>query len=140
MKLELSCYQKIWRLKILVHLALLLGEKEPQWLYRYTNENYKSVTKQASKLLRQARGPNYMKNLKICRLDVSANLQFDDPDIADKYIRVLKKGRLISCHRVDCFRKDEKKVRDWKETNRHSYKQLCKSAAFLPMIRLLSWR
>lgn len=73
------------------------------------------------------------------RADYTQNHCFSDEKLAETWLRILKKSRVLPHYRVEMFREGEGKTRDVRETNRHSYKQSCKSASFLPMTRRLSW-
>ena len=55
---------------------------------------------------------------------------FEDSDLAESYLRILKKGLLLPHYHLEWFRKNERKAKDIKAANTHSYKQACQSAAF----------
>jgi hypothetical protein len=63
-------------------------------------------------------------------VDVTANLVFDDASSVQRYLRILKKGLLLSHYRLMWFHPDDGKAKDAREANRCSYRQGCKSATF----------
>ena len=84
----------------------------------------------ANSILEQIQCPCRLEAMKLYRVDVTANIIFDDADLVSEYLRILKKGLLIPHYRMDHFRKREGKAKDCDEANKHSYKQSCKAAAF----------
>lgn len=120
----------VWGLFVVVHPTLVLGDANRSALYQATKSSYKKMGKIVDKLLGKVNVPCSLDDMQLYRLDVTANLIFDDDRLVDEYIRILKKGVILPRYRLDKFREKEKKAKDCKLANRHSYKQYCKSAAF----------
>ena len=120
----------VWGLLVVVHPTLVLGDHDRSALYQATKSSYKKIVKIVDKMLGKINVPCSLDNMKLYRLDVTANLIFDDDDVVDEYIRILKKSLILPHYKLDWFREKEKKAKDCNLANRHSHKQYCKSAAF----------
>ena len=84
----------------------------------------------ADTMLKQIDCPCKLKDMKLYRVDVTANLIFETSSLVESYLRILKKSLILPRYHVEQFKKDEGKAKDCQEANRHSYKQSCKTAAF----------
>lgn len=120
----------IWGMYIILHPTLVLGDQDRSALYQPCKKNYKELINRVDKLMEQICVPRKLKEMKLYRVDVTANLIFDESDLPDIYLRILKKGMLLPRYHLKWFRKYENNVRDYKKANKCSYKQACKSAAF----------
>ena len=120
----------VWGLFIVVHPALVLGDTDRSALYQSTKSSYKNMVKLVDKMLAQVKIPCSLDDMKLYRPDVTANLIFDDAELVDEYIRIFKKSKILPHYKQDRFREKEKKAKDCKQANHHSYKQYCGSAAF----------
>ena len=120
----------VWGLFIVVHPTLVLGDDNRSALYCPTKSSYKKIVKTVDKMLAPVKLPCSLDDMKLYRPDVTANLIFDDAELVDAYIRILKKSKILPHYKPDRFREKEKKAKDCKLANRHSYKQYCGSAAF----------
>lgn len=130
-KLRISRYKgSVWNLTVTVHPTLLLGDADRSTLFRPDKANIKEVMGGADILLKQIHCPCKLKSMKLYRVDVTANLFFDAAAAVESYLRILKKSLILPKYHVEEFKKDESKAKDYKEANRHSYKQSCKSASF----------
>ena len=67
--------------------------------------------------------------LSLSRVDVTADLEFDDAALVTEYLRIIKKSRILPHYKTDWFKEKDGKARDCREANRHSYKQCCKQGA-----------
>lgn len=120
-----------WGLLVVVHPTLVLGVSDRSALYRPEKESeYKSIVRQVDRLFETTKVPCSVDEMKLYRVDVTANLIFDASAVVGEYIRILKKSCLLPRYRWDKFRKNEHKAKDCKAANKHSCKQVCKSAAF----------
>lgn len=122
--------KSVWGLFVVLHPTLLLGEHDRSALYHPKKKVNKELMKQADSILKRVNVPCKLQEMKLYRVDVTANLFFEDADLAECYLRILKKGLLLPHYHLEWFRKNEHKAKDIKEANVHSYKQACKSAAF----------
>ena len=130
-KLHISRYKgKPWGLLVIVHPTLVLGDSDRSALSQATKASYNKMVRLVDKILKSVNVPCSLDDMLLYRMDVTVNLVFDDRRLADEYIRILKKSMILHCYRLDWFREKEKKAKDCKLANRHSYKQYCKSAAF----------
>lgn len=120
-----------WGLLVVVHPTLVLGKSDRSALYHpERRREYQFIVKQVDELLKQMDVPCSVDDMKLYRCDVTENLIFNALAKVDEYIRILKKGCLMPHYRWDKFREYEHKARDCKAANKHSCKQVCKSAAF----------
>ena len=130
-KLRVSRYRgSIWTLAVTVHPTLLLGNTDRSALFHPDKTNVKEVMSGADNLLKQICCPCKLKDMKLYRVDVTANLIFDTVAVVESYLRILKKSLILPRYHVEEFKKGEGKAKDYKEANRHAYKQSCKSASF----------
>ncbi|MCF2660904.1 hypothetical protein [Pseudoflavonifractor phocaeensis] len=130
-KLRVSRYRgSIWRLTVTVHPTLLLGDTDRSALFRPDKENTKEVMSGADLFLKEICCPCKLKNMKLYRVDITINLIFDTAAVVESYLRILKKSLILPRYYVEYFRKGEDKAKDYKEANKHSYKQGCKTASF----------
>lgn len=130
-KLRVSRYKgSIWSLTVMIHPTLLLGNTDRSALFHPSKSSSKTMMTKADILLTQIHCPCKIKEMKLYRVDVTANLIFGTVALVESYLRILKKSLLLPKYHVEQFKKDERKAKDWKEANRHSYKQSCKSASF----------
>ncbi len=120
-----------WGLLIIVHPKLVLGSSDRSTLYQpQKKQEYKKIVKTVDSLLETVCVPCSIDQMKLYRVDVTANLIFGKSDLVDEYIRILKKSCLLPHYRLDFFHKSEHKAKNCKIANKHSHKQYCKSAAF----------
>lgn len=130
-KLEIFRKKKsVWGLKVIVHPTLVLGECDRSALYQPKKKSYKEIVKTVDKLLETAAMPCSVDDMKLYRVDLSANLIFKAASMVIDYLRVIKKSLLLPKYHLEWFRENEGKAKDCKLANEHSYKQSCKSSAF----------
>lgn len=130
-KLQASRHKgSVWNLTVTIHPTLLLGNIDRSALFHPNKENVKEVMHRADTLLKQIDCPCKLKDMKLYRVDVTANLVFETSSLVESYLRILKKSLILPRYHVEQFKKDEGKAKDCQEANRHSYKQSCKTAAF----------
>ena len=120
----------VWGLLVVVRPTLILGDNDRSALYQLAKSSYKKMVKMADKMLSTVGISCSLDNMLLYRCDVTANLIFDDSNLVDEYIRILKKSLILPHYKLDRFREKEKKAKDCNLANRHSHKQYCKSAAF----------
>lgn len=120
----------VWGLFAIVHPTLVLGNDDRSALYLAAKPSYKKMVKLIDKMLNKVKVPCSLDEMQMYRVDVTANLIFEDSKLMDEYIRVLKKSMILPRYKLNWFRKSEKKAKDCKLANRHSHKQYCKSSAF----------
>ena len=125
-----SVNQSVWGLYIIVHPTLVLGNENRSALYGPAKPSYKKMLKIIDKFLNQVCAPCSLENMKLSRVDVTMNLIFDDSDMVNQYLRIIKKGLILPHYQLDWFRKNQHKAKDPSAANRHSYTQRCKSASF----------
>lgn len=120
-----------WGAFVIVHPALVLGACDRSMLYlpEYKRD-YKQIVKRVDGLLSTVHIPYSLNHMKLSRIDVTANIVFDNKDMVEQYLHVLRKGCLLPHYHLEQFSQYGRKARDWKEANQHSYKQSCKSASF----------
>lgn len=120
----------VWNLTVTIHPTLLLGDADRSTLFHPNKKTVKEVMHRADTPLKQIHCPCKLKDMKLYRVDVTANLVFEAPFLVESYLRILKKSLILPRYHVEQFKKGEDKARDYKEANRHSYKQSCKAASF----------
>ena len=120
----------IWNLFITIHPSLLMGDNNRLSVKFPSKTILKVLLNNADSMLGYVHCPCKLRKMKLYRVDVTANLIFEDSDIVDSYLRILKKSLLLPRYHEDYFRKGERKAKDYKQANKHSYKQSCKAAAF----------
>jgi len=122
---------KPWGLLLVIHPLLVLGSKDRSKLYQPQKKSeYQKIVKKVDKLLKSIKVPCSIDKMKLYRVDVTANLTFNEGTVVDEYMRILKKSCLLPHYRLNFFRNKEHKVKDCKTANEHSHKQYCKSSAF----------
>lgn len=129
-KLYLSRNGTIYSVKIRIEPCLVLGSNNPTDLYQPTKKSYGKIVEIADDLLEPFNLPCSITEMKICRIDATADLHFNKKEYVMDYIHVLKKSVVLPHYTVDYFRDSEKKAKDCKEANSHSFKQYCKSSSF----------
>ena len=131
---KLSVFRKEggpWGLFVIVHPMLVLGKLDRSMLYLpQRKKEYKEIVKAVDTLLKTVHVPCSIDDMKLSRIDVTANLIFQDKAVVEQYLHILKKGCLLPHYRFEYFKENEQKAKDCKLANQHSYKQSCKSAAF----------
>jgi len=120
----------VWGMYVIIHPMLILGNPDRSALYQASKGSYGKIVKTADRLLKSVDIPCSIDGMGLYRIDVTRNYIFDDCAPVNEYIRILKKSRILPHYKLDWFREDERKAKDCKEANRHSYKQKCKTAAF----------
>lgn len=130
-KLHISRYNgKPWRLYVIVHPTLVIGDNDRSALYQAKKSSYKTLVRLVDKMLDGANVPCSLDDMKLYRADVTANTVFDHTEWVAEYVRIYKKSIILPHYKLDWFREKAKKAKDYKLANRHSHKQSCKSAAF----------
>lgn len=119
-----------WGLYVIVHPTLVLGNGDRSALYQATKTSYRKIVKAVDQMLESVKVPCSVDDMLLYRSDVTANIIFNDRELTDEYIRILKKSILLHHYELDWFRKNEKKAKDCRLANAHSYKQRCNSGAF----------
>lgn len=120
-----------WGMVIVVHPLLVLGNSDRFSLYQPEKKSdYKKIVKRVDALLETIAVPCSIDKMKFFRIDITANLMFEDDTSVMEYLRILKKSYLLPHYRLNWFREKEHKARDCKIANEHSFKEYCKSAAF----------
>ena len=118
-----------WRLSLIVHPTLVLGEKDRSKLWQPTKKSFRVMENTLANKLAKVRLDLPPEALSLSRADVTANLEFDDAGLVAEYLRIIKKSRILPHYKVDWFKEKDGKARDCREANRHSYKQSCKQGA-----------
>lgn len=120
----------LWGVYITVHPALALGEADRSLLYQPKKKTFQRLMDRVQKIAQQIDCPYDVRDMKLYRVDVTANLVMDSQDDVDAYIHVLKKSMTVKSYKIVKFRKGDGKVNDYHCANAHSYKQACKTSAF----------
>lgn len=131
--IKIKIFQKkrsVWGLMITVHPKLVMGEMDRSELYQPEKKTYREIEQRVNQTLKQIGAPCEMGEMKLYRLDVTANFVLQDPSLVSDYIRILKKGIILPHYRLEFFKDASKKAKDIKEARKNSYKQSCKSGAF----------
>lgn len=129
-KIQVKKSAKIpWRLSLIVHPTLVLGEKDRSKLWQPTKKGFRAMENTLVSKLAKVRLELSPEALSLSRVDVTANLEFDDAELVAEYLRIIKKSRILPHYKADWFREKDGKARDCREANRHSYKQSCKQGA-----------
>ncbi|MCF2661505.1 hypothetical protein [Pseudoflavonifractor phocaeensis] len=130
-KLRVSRHKgSLWNLTVTIHPTLLLGDTDRSALFHPNKKTVKEVMHGADTPLKQIHCPCKLKDMKLYRVDVTANLIFETAALVEGYLRILKKSLILPRYHVEQFKKGEGKAKDCKEANRHSYKQSCTAASF----------
>lgn len=69
--------------------------------------------------------------MKLYQAVPTVDLHLTEKPFLDEYMRVIKRSSLLPHYKLDFYRKKEHRAKNCKRANKHSYKQYCKSAAFL---------
>ena len=115
---------------VVIRPTMVLGDTDRNALYQATKPSYKNMVKLVDKMLDKVKVPCSLDEMRLYRPDVTANLIFVDDRSVAEHIRILKKSKILPHYKQDRFREKEKKAKDCKLANHHSYKQYCGSAAF----------
>ena len=142
----LSKLGTIYRVKIRIEPCRVLEFSSSAALYQADQKSYKAMIKRIDQLLKPYHIPCSVDQMKISQEDLTCNLSFPDSAQVHLSLHALQKAFVLPHYKRDFFHKDDKKVKDYKEANQHSYKQKCRSAAFfaydktaqLQMIKRLS--
>lgn len=129
-KLYLSRRKQIYTLKIRIEPCRVLGSTDATRLYQPDAKSYRSLVKNADKLLKTIAVPCSIDDMSICRMDATADLYFHSAPHVLYYLRTLQKGRGILHYKRDFFKEGSKKAKNPREANRHSYRIKCRRAAF----------
>jgi len=111
-------------------VCILLDCLHPTNLYQPTKKSYEKIVEIVDDLLEPFNLPCSITEMKICRIDATADLHFNKKEYVMDYIHVLKKSVVLPHYTVDFFRDSAKKAKDCKEANSHSFQQYCKSSMF----------
>lgn len=130
LKLYLSRISKLYTLKIRIEPCLVLKSKNPAALYVPTKKSYCALVKTADKRLKHLDIPRSIDEMKLCRADWTVDLYFKEKACVLSYVRILQNSFVMPHYKRVRFKTQEKKAKNHKEANRHSYRLLCKSATF----------
>lgn len=132
-KLEISQWNRGadtgWNLYVRIKPAQVL-ELIPWALYQPDKVNYREIVKRVDRLLETVGIHESIKEMSICRIDVTENQFYNDQDDVMQHLRLLKKSMIPAKNEQMWFSGDGSSVRDPKAANKHSYKLQCKSTAF----------
>ena len=118
-----------WRISLIVHPTLVLGEKDRSKLWQPTKKSFRAMENALVSKLKKVQLDLPPETLSLSRVDVTADLEFDDAALVTEYLRIIKKSRILPHYKTDWFKEKDGKARDCREANRHSYKQCCKQGA-----------
>lgn len=120
-----------YRVNIKIEPCRVLGSDDPTELYRYSKKPYHKLREISDLYLAELHIPGGIDAVAISRCNLTCNLVFAHQDYVDTYLRILKKSRLIPDYKAVRFSRHEKKAKDPKRANKHSYCIRCSQAAFL---------
>lgn len=119
----------VYKLKLRIEPERVLGNTDPQALWRCEKGDWKRLAKAVDGLLGALDIPS-LKEMKLSILELTVNLTFPQQEYVDLYIQILKKGYLNKHYRRIQFDKHASKTKNVQEANRHSYKAACKQKSF----------
>lgn len=132
-KLEISQWNRGadtgWNLYVRIKPALVL-KLAPWALYQPDKANYREIVKRVDRLLETVGIHESIKEMSICRIDVTENQFYAEQDDVMRQLHLLKKSMIPAKYEQVWFSKDNNTVKDAKAANKHSYKLQCKSTAF----------
>lgn len=123
--------RQAFHISIQIEPCRVLGSEDPTALYHASKKSYEKLADLCDQYLTEQNVPGSIRDMKISRCDVTANLMFEHQDYVDAYLRILKKSILIKGYQAGGFRLDEKRAKDPKRANEHSFSMKCKSATLL---------
>lgn len=104
-----------WGMLIVVHPLLVLGDPDRSALYQLREKSdYNRLVKRVDRFLKTVDVPCSIYDMKLYRVDVTANLLFEDEAYVMEYLRILKKSCLLPRFQLDWFRENEHKAKDCK--------------------------
>ena len=121
----------VYRVSIKIEPCRVLDSDDPTELYRYSKESYRKLQKVCNPYLEGLQIPGGIDAMAISRCDLTCNLFFTHQDYVEAYLRILKKSHLIPDYKVVQFSKHERKAKNPKRANEHSYCIRCSRAVFL---------
>lgn len=119
----------IYKVKLRIEPERVLGNTDPQALWRCKTGDWKRLAKAVDGLLGALDIPS-LKEMKLSILELTVNLTFPQQEYVDLYIQILKKGYLNGRYRRIQFDKNANKAKNIQEANQHSYKTACKQKNF----------
>ena len=129
-KIGLSHFGLLYQLRIQIEPCRVLGSDNPTDLYIPNKRTYRKLVKITDEILKNCKVPRSIDKMKICRIDLTNDLYFNDHEMLMQYLRILKKGMILPHYKPVKFNKKEKKAKDPVSVNKHSYRQQCKSVIF----------
>ena len=112
LKLRVSRYKgSVWNLTVTIHPTLLLGDADRSALFHPNKKTVKEVMHRADTPLKQIHCPCKLKDMKLYRVDVTANLIFEASFLVESYLRILKKSLILPRYHVEQFKKNEGKAK-----------------------------
>ncbi len=129
-KIYLSHFGLLYQLRIQIEPCRVLGSNNPTDLYISNKKAYRKLVKITDEILKNCKVPRSIDKMKICRIDLTNDLYFDDHEMLMQYLRILKKGMILPHYKLKRFNEKEKKAKDPVSANKHAYRQQCKSAIF----------
>jgi len=120
-----------YRLRVQIEPCRALGEKDPTAVAKLDKDTYQKLVKAVNKILKKLKVPCSVDKMKISRCDWTVNLAFSGKDELTECLRIIKKSLIPSRYTHVFFKKGDKKAKDYKSANAHSYCVSCKSASFL---------
>ena len=84
-----------WRLSLIVHPTLVLGEKDRSKLWQPTKKSFRAMENTLANKLAKVRLELPPEALSLSRVDITANLEFDDAGLVAEYLRIIKKSRIL---------------------------------------------
>lgn len=119
----------IYKVKLRIEPERVLGNTDPQALWRCEKGDWKRLAKAVDGLLSALDIPA-LKEMKLSILELTVNLTFLQQKYVDLYIQILKKGYLNGHYKRIQFDKFANKAKNIQEANQHSYKAACKQKSF----------
>ena len=119
----------IYKLKLRIEPERVLGNADPQALWRCEKGAWKRLVKAVDGLLGALDIPS-LKEMKLSILELTVNLTFPQQEYVNLYIQILKKGYLNGHYKRIQFDKFANKAKNEQEANQHSYKAACKQKSF----------
>lgn len=119
----------IYKVKLRIEPERVLGNADPQALWRCEKGDWKRLAKAVDRLLGALDIPS-LKKMTLSILELTVNLTFPQQEYVDLYIQILKKGYLNGHYKRIQFDKFANKAKNVQEANQHSYKAACKQKSF----------
>lgn len=101
--------------------TVFIDKYDPVALYTPKKDSWKTIRSSINSIIKEIRFNGRFNRLSLSRIDLTADIFFDDAEDLQAWIRIFYKSIRIPKYQLNQFRKKSRTVKDSTEANRHSF-------------------